>query len=435
MKKLHLILVSCLFTLFSYSQVPSINTNTNFSKERGEYSDQNKIDNLFKRENKLKDELDKISKPLGKEEAKLNKLKTKLEDEINEEKIKTLNEEIKKTEVEISKLKSKSEAINDKLKSIRNDLKTEGEKPENNFFKPYNDHYDLRIEKLDVIIAKLNKDLDEAKKEENTDRMDNYKNEIKDLNRKKTNLLIEKGRVLSPKVNHYQWYFPTWKPKYRNSFFEDVYNNPANKTNYLNAFSIVGAPNGITGQSELIADNIKMVRVTFGTVISASNDSLTNANTQVEALQRLINGGGNFYLDGSLPLMNTIKGNSDSELVNLYSFLTAKIASDVKGYGNDLEASTFNSSMGLNCYGDLSSENKKFNFFFVAYTNYYFGSTKEFYRNLGIEHNHGFLSGKVTIGVTMLNQFRFSANVLTFGSEPGVRSDKIGFGLQFLPNL
>ena len=155
----------------------------------------------------------------------------------------------------------------------------------------------------------------------------------------------------------------------------------------------------------------------------------------VEALQRLINGGGNFYFDLTAPLLTTIRGNSSDDLVNFYAYANIKAASDIKGYGNDLTASTYNTSLGLNLYSDISSENKKFNFFMVANASYYCLATKEFYEALQIDHTDGFLSGKITIGVTLLNQFRFSANVATFGSETSVRSSKIGFGLQFLPNL
>ncbi|CAM4276463.1 hypothetical protein [Flavobacterium terrigena] len=449
MKKNILILVSCLFTLFGYSQVPSINTNTNFVKERGAFSKQNKIDDLFENEIRLKNKLDKTSKILLDEQNELDKLIKRKEKKIDkkdlqkkEEEIQKKEEEIKKIEVNIqkkekliNKLKVDTTTIGKNLDKVKIEFEIEAEMPQNFFYKSYNDHYNGRGIEIDNKIKKLKNDIIDAKSDENTNRMNKYKDEIQVLNNEKLNLSIERVRVLSPKVNHYNAWFPTWDEKYRNAFFEDVYNNTTGKANFLNAFSVVGNPKGITGQSEIVADKIQMLRVTFGTVISASNDSLTNTNTQVDALQRLINGGGNFYFDGSLPFLTTIKGNDENELLHFYSFLNAKVAADIKGYGNNLDASTYNSSVGFNCYGDMSSENKKFNFFLVTSTNFYWASTKEFYDSLGIDHNHGFLSGKLTIGVTLLNQFRFSANVLTFGSEEVIRSSKIGFGLQFLPNL
>lgn len=374
-------------TSLSFSQVPSININSTTSIN----DNQIKMKELLKIEKKLKKEIEKLIEGDSSKTTKENELKSIISEKENE---------LRKNYLYV---------INEEY--YNNQLAVVGDK-----------------------IDKLKEDLEIAKADNNRDRLNAYVNDIKKLEKEKKNLEIEKIRKLNPQENNYSWLLPSFNKTYRNAFFEDTYNNSTDETNYLNAFAIVGNPNGITGQSELIADNMKMFRITFGTVISATNDSTLEDETKVEALERLLNGGGNFYLDLTLPLTTTIKGNND-DFANLYAFANIKAASDIKGYGNDIEASTYNTSFGLNCYADISTENRKFNFFIIANSNFYYGCTKDFYENLNIEHTNGFLSGKVTIGVTLLNQFRLSANVLTYGSEPSVRSEKIGFGLQFLPKL
>ena len=116
----------------------------------------------------------------------------------------------------------------------------------------------------------------------------------------------------------------------------------------------------------------------------------------------------------------------------MYSYISVKAATDIKGYGNDIDTSTGNGSAGLYLYLGFSSENREFNFFLQGNANYSMGST-EFYENLAIEHNNGFFNGKIIAGLTLKNNFRFTANFLTFGSEPSLRREKITLGFQFLP--
>ena len=385
MKSNYYILIFVLLVTSVFGQVPSINVTKTFSTSKMSPLEKKKLDSLETILNTVK------SQKGGDENTKADR-------------IKNIEEEITKT------------------------------KKENYFYKSNAAYYKNQCDKIEEKISKLVADMKLAEKDDNRLRLDQYEAEIEVLKKDLENLNVERDRLLHPTTHNYSWFLPSKDKKYRNAFFKDTYNNSINKTNYINAFSIVGSPNGVTGQSEIVSDNLGMFRVTFGTVISASNDSLSNENTRVEALQRLINGGGNFYLDFTAPLVTTITGNND-DLINFYGFVNLKAASDIEGYGNDLTTSTYNTSLGVNLYGDISTDNRKFNFFFIANANYYYLSTKEFYEALGVFHKNGFLSGKITIGVTILNQFRFSANVVSYGSEPTVRSSKFGFGLQFLPNL
>lgn len=391
MKKITLLLIVCYATIAN-AQVPSINFHS-YSNGTPEVND------LIKKEKKLKKEISEIKKNKESESSFFG-----------------ANDSLEEKKDSLKKLIIKKENLLKKDYQYQYNLK----------------YYDSKLKSTTDKINKLKKDLLDASNDENRNRITKYQNEIQSLKNDSLKLTIERDRKLNPKENNYSWMLPSFNEKYRNAFFEDTYGNSIDKTNFLNAFSISGNPNGVVGQSELVADNIRMFRITFGTVITASNDSLSNENTKVEALQRLINGGGNFYIDLALPLMTSIKGNND-DLMNGYFYANIKVASDLKGFGNDIDASTYNSSLGMNFYGDVSSENRKFNFFCVANANYYWLSTKEFYQNLAINHDHGFLSGKITLGVTLLGQFRVSANVLTFGSEDSLRRSKMTVGLQFLP--
>ena len=392
MKTKLLLLLFLITSTLCFAQVPSININNTYRESTFSDVDKTKIKDFEKQEENLQKEIKKLK------------------------------------DGDVTKIEKEADLIT--ITASKKKLLEE-----NYQYKYNNDYYTNQIGKVTTKTDKLKNDLNEASKvDDNRTRINTYEKEIKELEKEKNRLEVEKKRKLNPSLNNYYWLLPSKNHIYRNAFFEDTYNNSTTETNYLNAFSVVGSPNGITGQSELVADNMKMFRITFGTVITATNDSLTTESTRVDALQRLINGGGNFYFDLTLPLATTIKGNNE-DLINFYAFTNIKAASDIKGYGNNIATSTYNSSGGLNLYSDISSENRKFNFFVIANSNYYYGCTKEFYENLDIHHNHGFLSGKITVGVTLLNQFRFSANVLTYGSEPSLRSEKISAGLQFLPKL
>lgn len=262
---------------------------------------------------------------------------------------------------------------------------------------------------------------------------------IKQLN----NLIIEKNEKLAT-YDKFPWYLPSWKPVNRKKFFHDMYNKDINRTNYLNAFTLTGNSNGTTAQTEIVTDNLWALRVSFGSALSIStakkeeNLSLEEANqkdkeeTEIETFNRLVNGGGNFYLEAALPLLTTNQNNGDQ--ITFYSYANMRAAMDVENFNSNMDTTTANGSLGITSYLAINSDNKKFGFFVIGDINYVVGSNA-FYRNLGLANEEGFLVGKFIAGFSILNTFKLSATIKTFGSNATVRNDKVMIGIQILPGF
>jgi len=252
---------------------------------------------------------------------------------------------------------------------------------------------------------------------------------------------LEKDKIKKLSSLNYSWFLPTATTDGRDKFFAELYNKENDSTKYLNSIAINTNFEGASAQSELISDNLNWFRVSFGSVIAAQNEAEESDSpdeetsekkeTQEEAFTRLINGGGNFYLSFELPLLTTYNGQTNDLMIG-YLFFQMKGATDIKGFGNNMETSTANGSFGFYGYLGASSENKNFNFFLQGNLDYSFG-TKDFYSNLGITNERGFLNGKLITGVTFLQKFRLSAIVLAFGSDKSIRNERIAVGLQILP--
>jgi hypothetical protein len=248
----------------------------------------------------------------------------------------------------------------------------------------------------------------------------------------------------------FQWFMPSVKRTNRENFFSSMYNNTTTETHYVNSFALSTDSKNVAAQSEIITDNLNMFRISFGTVVTSTSgdttDDTTTASTRLAAeedtpeetetaeaaLKRLINGGGNFYLDITLPLVIT---NDENEgWITSYTYTNLVGGMDIKGFGNDLDTSTGNGSLGISSYIGASSDNKKFNFFIQGNLNYTMGSD-DFYKNLALRNEKGFLNGKLIAGITLLNTFKVSAILSQYGSDEAVRSGEVAIGLQILPGL
>ncbi|WP_291286706.1 hypothetical protein [Flavobacterium sp.] len=251
----------------------------------------------------------------------------------------------------------------------------------------------------------------------------------------------EKNERLSA-LDKFDWVLPTWERANRRKFFEDMYNNKIEKLIFLNSFALNSNTDAASVQNEIVTDNLLAVRLTFGSVLSVSSGSKKDGETpeekeeqdkykaEQEALSRLVNGGGNFYLEAILPLASTNQSNGDQ--FTFYAYANLRGAMDLKDLNNNVDTSTGNGSAGLNIYMAVSSDNKKFNFFAQGNGNFTVGN-RGFYQNLGLNYEKPFLNGKVITGVTILNKFRLSAIISAFGSDEKVRSNKVTVGIQILP--
>lgn len=254
-------------------------------------------------------------------------------------------------------------------------------------------------------------------------------------------LEIVKRDEKTSSLGKFPWLFPSWKKSNRKKFFHDMYSDKTDKTIFLNSFSLNSNSNATAVQTEMVTDNMWAMRLSFGNVLSVSPDQENSDETpeeqkkdetEQEAFSRLINGGGNFYLDLTLPLVTTNQNNGDQ--ITFYGYANLRGAMDVKGFSSNVDTSTGNGTFGLNIYSGISSDNKKFNFFLQANANYTVG-TDIYYKNLGLYNEKPFVNGKIITGVTILNQFRFSAMVTAFGSDEKIRSNKVIVGIQILPGL
>ena len=114
----------------------------------------------------------------------------------------------------------------------------------------------------------------------------------------------EKNHITKTFSAKKQKFFPTSNNYYRDYFFNSHYSSEYNKTALLTSLSATINKDAKTIQSELVADRIKWFRVSLGSVMSIASDT-TNTKIEADNIERLISGGGNFYLDFTLPVFTT----------------------------------------------------------------------------------------------------------------------------------
>lgn len=408
--KTNLILLFCLINFGLIAQIPSINETRSDIDIRYK---KNKAINIIE----IKKELEKLE---------------------DEKKAIFTTESIENNSKNIQKMIDSFSIKNEKIEKLNLQIK---EYQEKNYSKEeiYMRYYDKEIlkifDEIDKILVLQKKNTNNLNEIESYQlRIDAKKVEISDL---------QKQRAKKLKSLTYSWFLPTINKEKRSDFFKLTYNNLLEKTNYVNSFSVQGNEDGFLAQSEIITDNLNAFRVSFGTVINSKTNnkeeetSTTDQATknsdifQKDAVNRLVNGGGNLYIDLILPLITTYDG-SASDYLTSYTYFNTRAAMDVKGFGNNIDTSTGNGSFGFNSYASISSDTKKFNFFVQGSVNYNFGSN-DYYKNLGIKNEQGFLNGKVIVGVGLLNHFKVTAIVNTFGSDEKLRSGKVNIGIQVLP--
>lgn len=405
MKKHYILIVLCIFSVFKMqAQTPSINESQSMSY----------ISESFTK---------KIDRKIKKLQDGNSKLKKQIEDGKNAGNTAEFTAEVTSNDIEIAALQKKKNiygSVDPKkdYESKYNKLITQKQDTINNIYGENLKKDKISLAEIDSIYKLI------AKKRQ----------EIETLQRERDEKLAALGR--------FPWFFPTVKRINRKNFFHDMYSNKTDKTILLNSFALNGNSDASAVQTEVITDNMWALRLSFGSVLSVSNSKSddseespadqTKKETEQEAFSRLINGGGNFYLDMILPVFTTNQNNGDQ--ITFYGYANLRGAMDLEGFSSNVNTSTGNGTLGLNAYLGISSDNKKFNFFVQGNTNYTVG-TNEFYSNLGLHNEKAFLNGKIIAGVTMLNQFRLSAIINAFGSDEQIRSNKVVIGIQVLPGF
>ncbi|WP_289665627.1 hypothetical protein [Flavobacterium panacagri] len=376
-----------------------------------------------------------------------------------------LSEEYKQVVTDIANTNEKVEDLNKKLAAknalVKNDIVDEDIKAINAALASNNSRlkslmqlkasFREKEEQKQVYVVYYDKQIDNVKNE-----IDSLKNAIRNhtslkeieltqdrINKKEREIRIieqeKTDKLLS--LNTYRWFMPTLRKIDRAVFFKDMYSNKTDKTILLNSFALSSDSKASAVQTEIVTDNLSALRLSFGSVVSLSTskdeteetaEQKKKEETEQEAFSRLINGGGNFYLEAVLPLLCTNPNNGNQ--FTFYGYGSIRGAMDVEGFGNDIDTSTANYAIGLNTYFGLSSDSKKFNFFVQA-NGTVSGGTNDFYKNLGLVHEKAFFNGKIIAGMTILNNFRFSAMLSAYGSDEKIRSNKITVGIQILPGL
>jgi hypothetical protein len=332
--------------------------------------------------------------------------------------IPTINEKF----IDYSKFKidSTEKKMIDSLKKLNGEIDTDSIEKVS-----FTESYDKKIDSISNIIKVLL--IYQNQSVSNVEKMIKISEEIE----MKKNLLKkvkkEKDYVISSFSSKKQRFLPTSNKYYRNYFFDSHYSSEYNKTALLTSFSATINNDAKTIQSELVADRIKWFRVSLGSVMSIASDT-TETKTEENNIERLISGGGNFYLDFTLPIFTSY---TDSFITN-YSYLNFKAASDISGFGNNVDVTTFNGSIGFTNYLGFSSDEKKFNFFILGDVTAFKGN-RGFHENLNLDSQDWFLNSNISVGVTFLNNYRVVCRT-NFSSEPSLRTEKFAVGIQLLPN-
>ena len=243
---------------------------------------------------------------------------------------------------------------------------------------------------------------------------------------KKLKLEVDTSKTVSSKKVLKKWW-PTSSSdeEERRKNFKSLYNNDFNKTEFVRSFSYLNGNDNNIVQSTLLSDNIGAFLVSFGTVLNVENEKNDNdENVENQNIERLLSAGGNFYLNFELPVYKSL-----GKIVTYYNHFNIRLASDVEGFGNDIETSDMNASVGVSNYVGLTSDKNVFNLYLQFDSNLFVG-TNDFMQNIGVKSDV-FFNTNVNLGITINNSYRlfFRTN---FASEPSLRTEKIAVGLQLI---
>ena len=165
-------------------------------------------------------------------------------------------------------------------------------------------------------------------------------------------------------------------------------------------------------------------------MLSTTSSTANNTDTDnTEAFQRLLEGGGNVFLNLELPLFFY-----QSDLCSFYWNAASRIGLEISEFSDEIDSSTGNGSLTSNFYASVSTDEREFTFFANINYGLYFGA-EDFYNRLNIQDQNAFWFGKLTTGVTIQNRLRFSLTLNTFSSEENLRSGTIVIGAQILSGL
>lgn len=308
---------------------------------------------------------------------------------------------------------------------------------------PYLKYYENILSQVNDDIKKIRKaSLELGKSKKNIDNNTKIIDSLK-VSRGKLRKLNTK---LSKQKNNYKKLFPTLTSNIDiyNNFFNELYDKDKNQDLYLiNNTSYQFGGGGSIVRSELVSAYLKGLRISLGTVVTTSNENDVQDNVEEEemtpepnkdiatdeseAFKRLASGGST-YLDFELPI-TLVQGNAWT----FYWSANTRLNLAINGFSNDLENTLFNSNIGSRIYSSVSSDDKKFVFYFAVNAGLYFGE-KDFYESLSVP-DKGFLFGQLQVGVSVLQNLKLTFDISSFSSEDSLNSGRVIVGAQLLTDF
>lgn len=307
----------------------------------------------------------------------------------------------------------------------------------------YYEHYENLLSKAKSELTSL-----ESSKNNINDDLESLK-KLKSKIEEKKKKVIEYEKIIQDfdSIIYKKKMFPTVNKTNRATFFSNLYSKDSKRNNYLlNNVSAQIGNKSASVSSELIASYFNAFRVSFGTLISSSDESKKGDNVQnritaietepiktdeTNAFQRLLSsGGGNIYLNIELPVYYL-----HGKTATIYCNANAKSGVVLTQFSKDINTATGNGNVGINLYGSISSDDEKsFIFFFNSNFGGYGGGT-DFYAKLNLKENKIFAFGQVTLGLDIAKSIRISYTLGTFGSDESIRSKRGVVGIQLLKGL
>ncbi|WP_397362008.1 hypothetical protein [Olleya sp. R77988] len=281
----------------------------------------------------------------------------------------------------------------------------------------YNNQIEMFDNKINLIDEKLIETIDFTESIDLKEKLMRVRNE-KDV------FEVDYEKYKKNKLKKKSW-LPSNNKFFRTYFFKTHYNKENDKTELLNSLSFFKSDSIKTINTELVNDILWIGRISFSSTVVIDSEDNDGDQKKEKDVEKLINGGGNFYIDYSVPIYT----NYSKSIVNFYAFANVKIATDLKGFDNNIENTTANGSLGLNFLVDLSSNENKFNFSLATSSNLHYG-TNDFFENLNLD-NHLFFNTNILGTITIENKYRIALRT-NLASEPNIRTEKVAFGIQLI---
>lgn len=221
----------------------------------------------------------------------------------------------------------------------------------------------------------------------------------------------------------FRWWLPTTIRALKPSTFTN-FASAQGDFNVINLVQFQAQSGTASLYAELLGTNIGHLRISFGSLISANNDS----SVQKQTLQSFLAGGGNAVLNAYYPLAYVRR--------NFFTMLweySPKVGGQIPGMG------TYNNSVTGNCqllasdlYLDFTSIDNSAGLYAFLRGSYTFGSA-DFYDNLNIPHKMlGLL--QLNVGLVLNSNIRISVSGPLASTSGVLLHFPWQIGVQLMPN-